>query len=106
MKANRWIFLTFLLGVSLGAGGCADQAAFVYDTGEFDRNSPTYAKEPADMKTVTICYARRVTSQQEVTRMAQAECDKFNKTARFDALEFLRCPILTPGGARFDCVAF
>ncbi len=104
MKAIRWIFLILFLGVAAGAGGCTDEAAFVYDSGEFDRTSPTFAKEPEDIETVTICYNRRATSQREVTRMAQAECAKFNKTARFDALEFLHCPVLTPSGTRFDCV--
>ena len=106
MKTNRWIFLVVILGLSLAGGGCADQAAFVLNPDEFDRNSSDFAKEPTDFETVTICYARRVTSQQEVTRMAQAECAKINKTARFDTLGFLECPILTPGGARFDCVGF
>jgi hypothetical protein len=106
MKANRLIFLTLVLGVALGAGGCADQAAFIYNPDEFNRESATYAKEPEDIEDVIICYSRRVTSQQEVTRMAQAECAKFNKTARFTGIEFLECPVLTPGGAQFDCVGF
>jgi hypothetical protein len=85
-------------------GGCADPDAYVYRSGEFDRGAPGFGRDPTDVKTVAICYNRRVTSPVELQEMARAECAKFDKAARYTQGSILSCPVLLPLGAHFDCV--
>jgi len=85
--------------------GCAGAAApYVYKAGEFDRSSPDFGKEPADITAVTICYGTRGTTPEEIRDMAQTECAHFKKTARFTGQNYQTCPLLTPVAANFDCV--
>ncbi|MDP6604033.1 MAG: hypothetical protein QGG17_07560 [Rhodospirillales bacterium] len=84
--------------------GC-ELPPYVHQAGEFDRSSPMFKKEPADRETVSICYSRRHTASETLLRMAQAECGKYGKVARYTESEYLRCPVLTPAIAHFTCAA-
>ncbi len=84
--------------------GC-EVAPYVYDPGEFNRSSPTFKKEPLDRDTVSICYSRRHTDPETLLRMAQAECGKYDKVARYIEGEYLRCPVIIPAIANFACAA-
>ena len=89
----------FLLALS----GCADPEPYIFRSNEFDRGAPSFGRDPTDVKTVTICYNRRITSPSELQEMARAECAKFDKVALYTQGSFLNCPILLPLGAYFNC---
>ncbi len=85
--------------------GCAGATVpYVYEAGEFDRSSPNFNKEPTDITSVTICYGTRGTTPEEIRDMAQTECARFEKTARFTDQNYRTCPLLTPVAAHFDCM--
>jgi hypothetical protein len=90
----------FLLALS----GCVDLEPYILRSKEFDRGAPNFNRAPTDVKTVTICYNRRVTSPSELQEMARAECAKFDKVALYTQGSFLSCPMLLPLGAYFKCV--
>jgi hypothetical protein len=84
--------------------GC-ELPPYVYEAGEFDRSSPEFKKEPADRGSVSICYSRRHTKPETLLRMAEAECGKYGKVARYVEGEYLHCPVLIPAIAHFACAA-
>ncbi|MDP7651796.1 MAG: hypothetical protein QGF38_08845 [Rhodospirillales bacterium] len=99
------ILATSALAVFLFAlGGCADPEPYVYRSGEFDRGSSDFGRDPTDVKAVAICYNRRVTSPAQLQEMARAECAKFGKVARYTQGRILTCPLALPLGAHFECV--
>ena len=85
-------------------GGCANMPPYVYNPAEFDRESEDFGRDPTDITDVTICYSRRATTMETVEAMAQGECARFQKVARFEDVSFLACPLFTPEGAFFKCV--
>ena len=78
---------------------------YVYTADEFNRNAPTFRKEPADRDQVTICFSGLAASKAEVEPMAAAVCEKYGKAARNRRDGIGVCPLLTPWAAHFDCVA-
>ena len=52
--------------------------AYVYNAEEFNRGSPTFAKEPTKIDSVTICYNKYGTNPAVVVSMATEECQRFN----------------------------
>lgn len=54
---------------------------------------------------VAICYSSQSTSPAAVLRMADAECAKTGRTARFDGQDVGGCVLLAPNRAFFRCVA-
>ena len=95
------VLAVFLLGA---LGGCADPEPYILRIGEFDRRAPNFGRDPTDVKTVAICYNRRVSTPAQLQEMARAECAKFDKVARYTQGSILACPVLVPLGAHFDCV--
>lgn len=89
--------------LAVGSGACGSADPYVYKHDEFDRNSPTFNKQPADRNEVTICYNAIVASHARLLEMAEQECGKFGKTARRQGESFGRCPLLTPVEGHFAC---
>lgn len=90
--------------VGLAAAGCGVTQAYIFQKDEFDRQAPTFNKEVTDRDAVTICYNGLATTDKRVEEMADAECQRFGKTAVAAGETFRDCPMLTPIEAHFDCV--
>jgi len=101
----RWQgFLFMLTAVSvLTTQGCALPDPYVYRYQEFERKQVDFGKEPADRRSVGICYNKRNATPEQVVELARAECAKYGKVARFSHQKRLECPILTPAEAVFTC---
>ncbi|MBC8158515.1 MAG: hypothetical protein H8E94_04200 [Alphaproteobacteria bacterium] len=96
-------FLFLGLAFALLAGGCGWAEPYVYDAQEFNRNSPAFGKELKDRSKVSVCYNRRGATPRQVLELAQVECGKFQKVARFTGHDRLLCPLFTPVTANFAC---
>ncbi len=94
----------FLLSIALLASACAGPDAYLHIDGEFNRESPTFAKKPENIDSVTICYNKSGTKPEIIVNMARAECARFNKKAEFRRQTLNVCPLVTPVGAIYDCV--
>ena len=53
---------------------------------------------------VAICYSSPGTTPQELLKMAESECAKTGRTARFSHQERIACNLSTPTRAFFSCV--
>lgn len=91
--------------VFLALAGCAPTQPYVFRSGEFDRTSAIFGREPADISSVTICYNKMATTPEDVRDMAVAECAKFDKRALFNRQSLKPCPLATPIAALYDCEA-
>lgn len=98
-----WILPLIALSALTVVGGCALPAPYIYKASEFNRELRSFGKEPVDRTEVGICYNKKNTTPQTITEMAQAECAKYRKVARFSTQKRLQCPILTPMEAIFLC---
>ncbi|MBT3305633.1 MAG: hypothetical protein HN377_04035 [Alphaproteobacteria bacterium] len=79
-----------------------DKNAFVYNQREFDRT--TFTKPTVIPDSITVCYNKFGTTQATIANIAAEECRKFNKTAEFNRLSLLVCPLFTPVAAIYNCV--
>jgi len=77
---------------------------YVYKSGEFNRSSSTFAKDPTNITSVTICYNKSGTKPQIVANMAAKECAKFSKKAEFVSQSLSICPLFTPVAAIYNCI--
>ena len=76
---------------------------YIHDPQEFNRELPTFGREPTDRNAVDVCYATKSTSAQDLLAIAEAECAKYGKAARYRHSDVLECPMMTPLRARFAC---
>ena len=112
VRASRILFaclsVAVLTAACSGPGGQqysqANQNAYVYHADEFNRASPTFAREPEEIDSVTICYNKYGTKPVIIANMATEECKKFNKKAEFVRQSLSVCPLFTPVAAIYDCV--
>lgn len=104
MQEFSKIFRFLGLALILSAGGCAWAEPYVFDSQEFNRDAPNFGKELTDRSSVSVCYSRRGATPREVLDLAQTECGKFQKVARFTGQERLACPLVAPVKANFECV--
>ena len=96
-----------VIGLFLAAwvlSACSNEAPYIHNPDEFNRESANFAKELEDRDNLSICYNKRSTTVQDLLAMAQAECGKFGKEAVFDKHDFLQCPLTTPARAKFLCL--
>ena len=95
-----------LLSVVFITAACAvsGPGAYVFHRGEFNRDSKDFGKEPKDISSVTICYNVFGTKPDEIVNMANTECRKFNKKAKFKTQVYKICPLFTPVAAVYTCV--
>jgi len=104
--SGAMVFAALLL-VSACAGpnqvdGAEDKNAFVYNQSEFNR--ATFSKPAVNPDSITVCYNKFGTTQARIANIATEECRKFNKTAEFDHLSLLICPLFTPVAAIYKCI--
>ena len=76
---------------------------YVFEPAEFNRDRADFGRQPADRSEVDVCYATNSTSAQDLLAMAEAECAKYGKAARYRYSDVLECPMATPLRARFIC---
>ncbi|MBC8338764.1 MAG: hypothetical protein H8E39_08750 [Alphaproteobacteria bacterium] len=85
------------------AGREGGKNVFVFDPSEFNRD--TFSKPTVIPDSITICYNKSGTTAAKIANMAVKECAKYNKTAKFEDQSLLVCPLFTPVGAIYRCVA-
>jgi hypothetical protein len=98
MIINRAI----VIGCVALLGACAP---YIYDPDEFNRERADFGRELKDRTGVDVCYFTKATTPQDILAMAEAECAKFNKTAKYLYSEIGICPMATPTLGHFSCVA-
>ena len=103
MLGIRPLLMIMSLGTAFLAAACAAPEAYVYKSGEFDRASKTFGKEPEDLSSVTICYNKIGTKPEIISKLAVEECGKYGKQATFLKQKFDLCPLFTPIAAVYDC---
>ncbi len=92
------------VGLALLLGGCWG-GAYVYDPIKFNREAEGFGRPVKDINSVTICYSRLMATSREVVSLAEAECAKFNKLARFQRQDRTTCPMAAPIAARYRCLS-
>ncbi|MEE2746185.1 MAG: hypothetical protein VX617_04805 [Pseudomonadota bacterium] len=85
-------------------GSCISTSPYIYKESEFDRNAPAFGKKLMDREEVHICYNTSSTSASAIRQLAEKECGRFSKFARFKESKILVCPLLTPAKASFSCI--
>lgn len=93
--------LSVLIACAVAFTACG--APYVYKKDEFDRESDSFGKEPADRDFVTICYSHWESTPERALEIANEECSKFGKKARFADQRFGSCPLSTLVEATFAC---
>ena len=96
------LLLLLLLLLWLSACGATDP--YVYNPGEFNRQSAGFNADPADISEVSICYQPLMTDRESVVTVAEERCREFDRTAEFLSTGHGRCPLATFARARFACV--
>jgi len=104
MNARNSALISLFAVVAIALGACSNQQAYIFKADEFNRDSPTFNKEPKDRDDVQICYSKLATNVDELLQMAATECGKYGKTARFQGHDYLECPLTTPARATFSCL--
>lgn len=102
MKAMGARAAALVLALAVGLAACG--SPYVYKKDEFDRESETFGKTPADRDFVTICYSQWEGTPERALEIAEDECGKYGKTARFADQRFYNCPLNTPVEATFACI--
>lgn len=89
--------------LALIVAGCAGEP-YVLVANEYDRTSDAFRKTPKDLALVAICYSRGSTPPETLQQLADAECGKVQKVARYRGGRYFDCPLLQPASAQFVCV--
>lgn len=105
MKQRGPRFLVLFVILASALGGCAATEPYIYKAEEFNRDAPTFRKEPLDLTRVRICFSGLNQSAAQLDAMAEAACAHYGKMARNRRDRIGVCPLLTPWEARYDCVA-
>lgn len=87
--------------VVLGLAGCGT-APYVDSRREAGQTTPVGWSTP---DRVAICYSSNSTTPAAVLRLAESECAKTGRTAKFDGQDSVACVLLAPTRAFFRCVA-
>ena len=98
LRPFKFLFCIALLGAGLSA--CQP---YIYDPEEFNRERKDFGHDLTDRTDVNICYYTRSTTPQDILAMAEAECARFGKTARYRYSEVGQCPVATPTLGLFAC---
>jgi len=107
MRRTPKKFVPVCFSLVMLASACSsgpEEGAYVHRPGEFNRASPNFAKDPENIDSVTICYNKFGTKPEIVAKMAQEECQKFNKKAEFARQSLTICPLFTPVAAIYKCL--
>ena len=106
MLGIRPLLMIMSLGTAFLAAACAVPEAYVFKSGEFNRDSKTFGKEPVDLSSVTICYNKIGTKPGIISKLAVGECGKYGKEAVFLEQKLNLCPLFTPIAAVYNCKGF
>lgn len=99
----RWILPLIALCALTATAGCSLPDPYVYRDQEFNRDLRTFGKDLTDISSVAVCYNKKNATPQQIVQMAQAECAKYGRIARFYRQRLLYCPITTPIQAVYVC---
>ena len=100
---QRWAAsLAPVLVVLLSACGATDP--YLYNPGEFDRQSAGFNVEPTDRSELSICYQPLVIDRESVVALPEERCRQFDRSAELLKTGFGRCPLATSARAQFACV--
>jgi len=94
----------FTIASALWLAACTNIEPYIYNANEFNRESPSFAKELEDRSTVEICYNKRSTTPQILKQMATDECRRFGKRAHYYENKNLICSVSAPAQAMFWCL--
>jgi len=94
----------FTIASVLWLAACTNIEPYIYKANEFNRESPSFAKEPEDRSTVEICYNKRSTTPQILKLMAADECRRYGKRSHFYENKNLVCTVSAPAQAVFWCL--
>ena len=103
MLGIRPLLMIMTLGTAFLAAACAASEPYVFKSGEFNRASKAFGKEPKTISSVTICYNKMVTKPEIISKLAVEECGKYGKEAIFFEQKFNLCPLFTPIAAVYGC---
>ncbi|MDX2222816.1 MAG: hypothetical protein SFV21_08710 [Rhodospirillaceae bacterium] len=93
--------LALLAAVAAAAAGCAG-APYVDSRREAGQTAAVGTSTP---DRVAICYSDSATTPQALLQMADAECAKTGRRARFDRQDKFSCALRAPTRAYFRCVS-
>ena len=99
----RWLLFSAAALALAATEGCAWPEPYVYRHLEFERSLPGFGKEPAQRKSVGICYNKNNATPERIAEMARAECAKYGRVAHYSGQRRLECPITTPMEAVYTC---
>lgn len=86
--------------VLLGLVGCGSSLPpFVQAVKAFQPDE----RPETSITTVEVCYNRATTSPEAVKKLAEEICDKKGTHATFVEHRVMRCPLLQPASANFEC---
>lgn len=96
--------VAIVLGAA-AAAGCQAPTPYVFAEREFDRSSPDFHKEPLERDSVMICMSPFSDRSAAIAALADEECQKYGKTARFSGRQFGKCPLLVSSAPTYRCIA-
>ena len=102
MKSIVTLFMVLFLITSVSA---CSTPPYVYKSGEFNRSSVQFAKEPDDISTVIVCYSSYSGTPQDIMKLALDRCAEYGKKAVYESQSYLNCPLATPVAAHYICEA-
>ncbi len=97
-KGTLWLSMGMLV---LGMSGCGG-APYIDSRREAGQTGMVGASTP---DRVAICYSSQSTTPAEVQKLADSECAKTGRTARFSHQQQVVCNLANPTRAFFNCVA-
>lgn len=90
-----------LTAVCLLLAACTTQAPFVDARREAGKN---YTVGESTPDVVAVCFNKYSTHSSEIIRMAQEECRKTNREAKYKGMKRWSCRVLLPHRVYFACV--
>jgi len=102
MKIREHSFSTIVLFLVLVLAGCAAEP-FIYDSDRFNRSVEGFGQTPIDIDEVIVCYGESSTSPSVIVSMAKDACGAYGKVPVFVEQTYMKCPVLTPVAAVYDC---
>jgi hypothetical protein len=97
LRIDRLSVCAALMLLMSGCGG----TPYVDSRREAGQTMPVGTSTP---DRVAICYSSRSTSQETLLRMADEECAKTGRTARYESQDGFACVMFAPTRAFFRCV--
>ena len=102
MQPSHWAKIA-VPAVVLLMTACSMPNPYVYLLEEFNRDAVGFGKKPTDIDDVSICYSSWSTTPDVVSKLAQAECGKYDKDAVPQHQDYQYCALMTPRRAVYAC---